>query len=70
LQSAGQGHGSRVAIIMSMTPFAVALYLAAVYIGAAVVSVAESFSAAEMKTRLEVGGTTLIVVQVCTRGVT
>lgn len=64
LRTAKQGPGSRVAIIMPMTPFAVALYLATVYIGAAVVSVAESFSAAEMRTRLDVGGATLIIVQV------
>ena len=64
LLAAGQGPGCRVAIIMPMTAFAVALYLAVVFIGGAVVSIAESFSAAEMQTRLQVGEATLVVVQV------
>lgn len=64
LRAAGHGTGSRIAIVMPMTPLAVVLYLATVYIGAAVVSVAESFSAAEMESRFAIGDVTLVVVQV------
>ena len=64
LHAQGLGVGSRIAIIMPMTPVAVALYLAVVYVGGAVVSVAESFSSAEMEARLRVGRTTLVFVQV------
>lgn len=64
LRAAGHGTGSRIAIVMPTTPLAVALYLATVYIGAAVVSVAESFSAAEMESRFAIGEVTLVLVQV------
>jgi acetyl-CoA synthetase len=58
------GEGSRIAIIMPMHATAVALYLAVIYIGAAVVSVAESFSAVEIKARLDVAEASLVIVQV------
>jgi hypothetical protein len=43
---------------------AVALYLAVIYTGAAVVSIAESFSASEIKARLELLEVSLVVIQV------
>jgi acyl-coenzyme A synthetase/AMP-(fatty) acid ligase len=60
----GCASGSRVAIIGSMGPDAVATYLAVVWLGAAVVSVAESFSAEETRQRLQLAATTLVIVQV------
>lgn len=64
LRAAGHGPGSRVAVIGSMTPEAVATYLAVVLVGGAVVSVADSFSPEEMTVRLNIAEATLIIVQV------
>lgn len=64
LRAAGHGRGARVAIIGSMTPEAVAAYLAVVLVGGAVVSVADSFSPEEMAVRLRVAAATLVIVQV------
>jgi acyl-coenzyme A synthetase/AMP-(fatty) acid ligase len=50
---------------MPMTPLSVVLYLAVIFVGGAVLSVAESFSADEMETRLTIGRATFIIVQVC-----
>ncbi|GIL45918.1 hypothetical protein Vafri_3036, partial [Volvox africanus] len=48
--------GEAVALYLPMTPHAVCLYLAAVLAGCVVVSVADSFSAEELRTRLEIAG--------------
>lgn len=64
LRTGGHSPASRVAIIMPLTPLAIAAYLAVIYIGAATVSIAESFSAAEMKARMDIAGVSLIFCQV------
>ncbi|MGE5607909.1 MAG: AMP-binding protein [Bacillota bacterium] len=47
--------GDAVAIVMPMTPHAVAIYLGILAAGAAVVSIADSFAPEEMATRLRIG---------------
>jgi acetyl-CoA synthetase len=53
--------GDSVALYMPMTPECVAAYLGTVRAGCRVVSVADSFSADELRTRLEIGGARAIV---------
>ena len=53
------------AIIEIMTPEAGVTCLAAVLVGRAVVSVADSFSHEDMAVRLRAAKATLIIVQVC-----
>jgi len=55
--------GDAVAIVMPMSPLAVAMYLAIIACGAAVVSIAESFAPAEIATRLELAGTRMVFTQ-------
>ena len=54
LRANGLGPGDAVAIAMPMTAESVVIYLAIVWVGAAVVSIADSFSADEIRTRLEI----------------
>ena len=54
LQSLGLGPGARVAILMPMTPDAVAIYLGIVLAGCTVVSIADSFAETEIQRRLEI----------------
>ena len=56
LEAMGVKPGDALAIAMPMTAESVVLYLAIVWVGAAVVSIADSFSAQEMRTRLEISG--------------
>lgn len=65
LRAHGQAEGCRVAIIGDMTPQAIACYLAVVLVGGAVVSVAPSFSAEEIASRLTLAQTSLVITQVC-----
>jgi acetyl-CoA synthetase len=53
--------GDGVALYMPMTPECVAAYLGAVRVGCRVVSVADSFSADELRTRMEIGGARAVV---------
>jgi len=55
--------GDPIAIAMPMTTEAVIAYLAALWIGAPVVSIADSFAPDEIKTRLELSAAKLIVTQ-------
>lgn len=64
LRAHGQAEGCRVAIIGDMTPHAIACYLAVVLVGGAVVSVAPSFSAEEILSRLSLAKTSLVITQV------
>lgn len=52
-----------IAIAMPMNPIAVASYLAIIKIGATVVSIADSFSSHEMKTRMDIANTAGIITQ-------
>jgi acetyl-CoA synthetase len=54
LRRHGFGPGSRLAILMPMTPEAVFLYLGMIYAGATVVSIADSFAPAEIGRRLTI----------------
>ncbi len=54
LRAQGLGPGDAIAIAMPMTAESVVIYLAIVWVGAAVVSIADSFSADEIRTRLEI----------------
>ncbi len=63
LRDAGIGPGDAVAIAMPMTAESVVIYLAIVWVGAAVVSIADSFSAEEIRTRLDISKTTLVFTQ-------
>ena len=54
--SSGLGPGDRVAVVGPLTPALVAVYLGAVLAGLVPVAVAESFSAAEVATRLRLSG--------------
>ena len=53
------------AIIGDMTPQAIACYLAVVLVAGAAVSVAPSFSAEEIASRLTLAQTSLVITQVC-----
>jgi acetyl-CoA synthetase len=55
--------GDKIAIIMPMTEYAVAIYLGVIKMGGAVVSIADSFSPSEMDMRLQIADTALIFTQ-------
>ncbi|MDH3606000.1 MAG: AMP-binding protein [Acidimicrobiia bacterium] len=59
----GLSRGSRVAIAMPMTLQAVAGYLGVVKAGGVVVSIADSFAAAEIQSRLEIAGADMVITQ-------
>ncbi len=61
LLARGFAPGDGVALYMPMTPECVAAYLGTVRAGCRVVSVADSFSADELRTRVEIGGARAIV---------
>ncbi|NNC93631.1 MAG: AMP-binding protein, partial [Acidimicrobiia bacterium] len=63
LQQLGLHRGSRVAIAMPMTVQAVAGYLGIVKAGCVVVSIADSFAPAEIRTRLEIAGADAVITQ-------
>jgi len=63
LTAAGFGRGSRAAVMMPMTPEAVAIYLGVIWAGGAVVAIADSFAAPEIATRLEITRPELLFVQ-------
>ena len=63
LKANGIGPGDAVAIAMPMTAESVVIYLAIVWVGAAVVSIADSFSAEEIRTRLQISQTRLVFTQ-------
>lgn len=56
--------GARIAMTIPMTAEAVVAYLGIVLAGCAVVAIADSFSAAEIASRLRIGGATAIITQV------
>ncbi len=53
--------GKRVALIMPLTPISVVVYLAALYSGSTVISIADSFSSPEIANRLQLAGAELVV---------
>lgn len=55
--------GDRVAIIMPMTPQAIAIYLGIIKAGCCVVSIAESFAVNEIETRLNIANTKAVFTQ-------
>ena len=63
LEQRGVGAGDRIAIVMPMTVESVVAYLGTVAVGAAVVSVADSFASHEIATRLRIAGPSLVVTQ-------
>ena len=63
LKCVGVGHGSRVGICMPMTAESVAIYLAVVMAGGAIIGIADSFSRHEICTRLRVAGADAVVTQ-------
>lgn len=63
LAGIGVGRGDRVAIAMPMSLEAVIAYLAIVRRGAVVVSIADSFSVQEIRTRLRIAATDIVVTQ-------
>ena len=63
LIAAGIRPHDRVAIAMPMTVEAVTAYLATVWVGAVVVSVADSFAPDEISTRLRITGCTTVITQ-------
>ncbi|NEP16685.1 MAG: AMP-binding protein [Leptolyngbya sp. SIO4C1] len=62
---AAQGYraGDAIAIVMPMTPTAVAIYLGIVKLGGVVVSIAESFAPSEIATRLQIAQTKAVFTQ-------
>ena len=63
LVRAGYGSGDRIAIAMPMTVDAVAAYLGIVWMGAVVVSIADSFAPEEIESRLRIAGAGTVVTQ-------
>ena len=63
LIAAGIRPGDRVAITMPMTVEAVTAYLATVWVGAVVVSIADSFAPDEISRRLRITGCTTVITQ-------
>ena len=63
LYALGYKASDAIAIIMPMTPLAIAIYLGIIKIGGVVVSIADSFSAQEMLTRLKIANTKLVFTQ-------
>lgn len=64
-QDAGLSPGDRVAVVLPMTVEAVAAYLGIIQAGGVVVSIADSFAAAEIATRLRIVPVKLVVTQDC-----
>ena len=62
--SLGLGHGATVAVYLPMTPDSVCAYLGVLLAGGTVVSVAESFSPAELASRLRISGARAVITQV------
>ncbi len=63
LQAAGIQPGERVAVMMPMTVESVALFLGIIAAGCVVVTIADSFSAEEMRVRLQITEPRLIFIQ-------
>jgi acetyl-CoA synthetase len=63
LREGGIRPGDAVAVVLPMSPRAVALYLGIVAAGAVVVSIADSFAAAEIARRLRIADARLVVTQ-------
>lgn len=63
LVDAGFQPGDRIAIIMPMNTWAVALYLGIIKMGGVVVSIADSFSSEEIATRLTIANARLVFTQ-------
>jgi acetyl-CoA synthetase len=63
LVARGIGAGDAVALILPMTPEAVAAYLGIIATGAVAVGIADSFSAAEIGTRLKLSDAKLVITQ-------
>ena len=63
LRAFGVAEGGAVAIAMPMTVEAVVAYLGVVKAGGVVVSIADSFAAEEIRTRLEIAGASIAVTQ-------
>lgn len=63
LKSVGIGRNSRVGICMPMTAESVAIYLAVVMSGGAVIGIADSFSKLEIQTRLRVANADAVITQ-------
>lgn len=63
LVSYGVGAGDRVAIAMPMTVEAVVAYLGVISVGAAVVSIADSFASHEIAARIDMTSPTLVITQ-------
>ena len=61
LISHGFSQGDRIAIYMPMTPLCVAAYLGIIKTGCQVVSIADSFSPAEIKNRMEISNAKAII---------
>jgi len=57
------GAGDAVALILPMTPTAVAAYLGLVLAGCSVIGIADSFSASEVAMRLRISRATLLITQ-------
>ena len=57
----GYRRGDRIALYMPMTPVCVAAYLGIIRAGCQVVSIADSFSPAELKSRMEIAGAKAVV---------
>ncbi|CAI5469268.1 unnamed protein product [Closterium sp. Yama58-4] len=64
LRARGVGPGDPVALALPMTVHSLAAYLGVLLLGAAVVSIADSFSAREIAARLKIAGAKAIVTQV------
>ena len=63
LRSLGVGAGTPVAIAMPMTYESVVAYLAVVWAGGVVVSIADSFAPSEIRTRLQIADCSLVITQ-------
>ncbi|WP_339729000.1 AMP-binding protein [uncultured Gimesia sp.] len=63
LEEAGIQPGERVAVMLPMTPESVAIFLGIIAAGCVVVTIADSFSAEEMRVRLEITEPRLIFIQ-------
>lgn len=61
LARAGLKPGDPVGVVMPMTRWSVAIYLGAIQAGCPIVSIADSFAAPEIETRLRIAGARLVV---------
>lgn len=66
LRETGFRHGDAIAINMPMNVYAVTIYLAIILAGCVVVSIADSFAASEIASRLVISKAKGIFTQVCT----